>query len=60
MSARRAMAADVAEIVRLRQVMFDALGWDDGSEPWPAACADVLQRGLSDGSIVAFVVDRQE
>ena len=60
MSARRAIAADVAEIVRLRQVMFDALGWDDGSEPWPAACAEVLRRGLTDGSIVAFVVDRQE
>ena len=54
------MAADVAELVRLRQVMFDALGWDDGSEPWPEACAEVLQRGLADGSIVAFVVDRPE
>jgi len=54
------MAADVAELVRLRHVMFDALGWDDGSERWPGACAEVLQRGLADGSIVAFVVDRPE
>jgi GNAT superfamily N-acetyltransferase len=55
---RDATSADIAELVRLRQVMFDAMeGVMDTTAGWEEPCAEVLRRGLVDGSIVAFVVD---
>jgi ribosomal protein S18 acetylase RimI-like enzyme len=58
MEIRRAVPADTPELVRLRQVMFDALfGVMDTSAGWEGSCAEVLERGLADGSFVAFVVD---
>jgi ribosomal protein S18 acetylase RimI-like enzyme len=56
--ARLATDGDVDELVRLRQVMFDALAGDHPTgDGWQEPTAEVLRSGLADGSIVAFVVD---
>ena len=61
MEARRATLADVDELIRLRQVMVDALVDTHLSAPgWEPHAAEVLRAGLADGSIVAFVVDGPE
>jgi GNAT superfamily N-acetyltransferase len=58
MDVRRADAADIDELVRLRRVMFDSMeGVMDISGGWEEPCAAVFGRGLDDGSVVAFVVD---
>jgi ribosomal protein S18 acetylase RimI-like enzyme len=58
MPVRRATADDVPELVRLRRVMFDAMGVDHSPPEWAAACAEVLRRCLADGTMAAYVVDR--
>jgi GNAT superfamily N-acetyltransferase len=58
METRRATPEDSDELVRLRQVMYDALvDSHDTTTGWQPYAADVLRAGLTDGSIVAFVVD---
>jgi GNAT superfamily N-acetyltransferase len=55
---RRATPEDADELVRLRQVMFDALVGSHGTAGgWEAAAAEVFRTGLADGSVVAYVVD---
>lgn len=56
MDPRRATLADIDDLVRLRGVMFDAMGVDTGGD-WRAACADVLRRCLADGTMAAYVVE---
>lgn len=56
METRRAVVADIPELVRLRQVMIESVrGTDDGS--WQATAAAILERELSAGTMVAVVVD---
>lgn len=54
---RRARLADVAELVRLRGLMFDAMGLVGGSPEWPAAAIDVMTASLDGGRMAGFVVD---
>jgi GNAT superfamily N-acetyltransferase len=55
---RPATDADIPELIRLRQVMFDGLEGRD-HEPagdwWHAACAAYLRGGFARGAVVAFV-----
>jgi GNAT superfamily N-acetyltransferase len=53
---RPATAADVAELVRLRGVMLDALG-APGAGPWEAECALFLAAAFADGTAGAVVAD---
>jgi GNAT superfamily N-acetyltransferase len=56
MESRHATAADIPELVRLRQVMIESVrGSTDDS--WQATAAAVLEQALGDGSMVAVVVD---
>ncbi len=60
-TARQAVVADAAELVRLRAVMLEALRTPDTDAPqWRAAAAEILRKELADpsGSMTAFVVDR--
>jgi GNAT superfamily N-acetyltransferase len=53
---RPATAADVAELVRLRKVMMDAMGVPE--EPtWERACAEFLAASLAEGTTGAVVAD---
>jgi GNAT superfamily N-acetyltransferase len=55
---RPATPDDTDELVRLRQVMFDALTETHVTAGgWEPFAAEVLRTGLADGSVVAFVVD---
>ncbi|MBF6332963.1 GNAT family N-acetyltransferase [Nocardia transvalensis] len=59
--ARQAVAADAAELVRLRAVMIEALDGRIGNEHgWREHAAQTLRKRLADpdGSMAAFVVDR--
>ena len=58
METRRATPDDTDELVRLRQVMIDALAaTHPTASGWEAHAAEVFRSGLADGSVVAFVVD---
>ncbi len=55
---RKATTADIGELIRLRQVMFDALdGVMDISSGWEEPCARFLDNGITDGSVAALVID---
>ena len=58
MSVRRATPDDVPELVRLRAVMFAAMGVDHAGPEWAVECDRVLRAALADGSMAAYVVDR--
>ena len=57
MDLRRATPDDVDDLVRLRRVMFDAMGVDHTSPEWAARCAEVLRTELASGSMVGYVVE---
>ena len=57
MPLRRATSDDVPDLVRLRGVMYDAMGVDHADPAWSASCADVLRAGLASGAMAAFVVE---
>lgn len=59
MTVRWATEDDVDELVRLRRVMFAAMG-DDMDEAVGSAVADALRRGLADGTFFAAVVDAED
>ncbi|ANB06212.1 acetyltransferase [Streptomyces ambofaciens] len=58
---RRAVAADAAEVLRLRQVMLDAVGRPPSTD-WHADSLPTLRARLADpdGEFAAFVVDHPE
>ncbi|MGW7194835.1 GNAT family N-acetyltransferase [Streptomyces chryseus] len=57
--ARRATAADAAEVLRLRQVMIDSVHAGDPSTEWHAQSLPTVRKKLAepDGNFAAFVVD---
>ncbi|GGR30109.1 hypothetical protein GCM10010251_52660 [Streptomyces aurantiogriseus] len=59
---RRALPADAAEVLRLRQVMIDSLAPASGSTDWHIESLPVLRQRLAepDGDFGAFVVDHPE
>ncbi|MFJ5727984.1 GNAT family N-acetyltransferase [Streptomyces paradoxus] len=59
---RRALPADAEEVLRLRQVMIDAVFASDPSIAWHGESLPALRARLaeSDGDFVAFVVDHPE
>ena len=50
---------DVAELVRLRRVMFESMGIEVGGDT-DASVAAVLAEGIADGSVFVAVVDGDE
>ncbi|MEV5876028.1 GNAT family N-acetyltransferase [Streptomyces sp. NPDC052101] len=62
--ARRALPEDAGEVLRLRQVMIDALwsGGGGGPTDWHAESLPTLRERLAeaDGDFVAFVVDHPD
>jgi GNAT superfamily N-acetyltransferase len=57
MPPRRATPDDAPELVRLRRVMFDAMGVDHSDPGWAVACEAVLRTALASGAMAAFVVE---
>lgn len=59
---RRATTEDAEEVLRLRQVMIDALPGGDGSTEWHADSLPALRGklGEADGDFAAFVVDHPD
>lgn len=51
---RQATPDDIDELLRLRQVMFDAMGVAP-DESWHPACAAFLRDGFDAGTVAAFV-----
>jgi GNAT superfamily N-acetyltransferase len=60
MPVRAATPDDVPELVRLRRVMFDAMGVDHSDPRWAESCERLLREGIADGTMAAFVVDRPD
>ena len=54
---RRAVAADAAEITRLRRLMFMAMGLDCDSVDWERPCVAFFEHHLGTADVVAMVVD---
>lgn len=58
---RRAEAADVDELVRLRAVMQEAIGMeDDGTDSWRGVAAAHLREWLAGEDFAVFVVERPD
>ena len=59
---RRALPEDAEEVLRLRQVMIDALPGGDASTGWHAEALPSLRErlGEADGDFAAFVVDHPD
>jgi GNAT superfamily N-acetyltransferase len=57
---RRATVADIPELLRLRVVMFDAMGIDAANPEWTITTIRILERDLESSAIVGAVVDRDE
>ena len=54
---RAAVAADAEELVRLRVLMFEAMGRDMSNTDWQRPSVDVFRRELGGPALVATVVD---
>jgi ribosomal protein S18 acetylase RimI-like enzyme len=59
-SVRRAVAGDAAELVRLRGLMFEAMGIEAAGDVWQRSAERHLQKALIDEGVVAVVVDAPE
>lgn len=57
MPLRRANPSDAAELVRLRRVMFEAMGVDHSPPEWAANAETLLREHLASGHMAAFVVE---
>lgn len=57
MSLRRANPSDADDLVRLRRVMFEAMGVDHAEPEWAANAATVLRDCLASGEMAAFVLE---
>lgn len=56
MESRHAVVADIPELVRLREVMIESVRGSAG-DSWQASAAEILERELPAGTMVAVVVD---
>ncbi len=59
MQSRLATVADVPELVRLRKVMIESVR-GESDETWQDSCSAILEAALTDGTMVAVVVDQPE
>lgn len=57
MPLRRANPSDAPALVRLRRVMFDAMGVDHSAPGWAEEADRVLRAELASGRMAAFVVE---
>jgi ribosomal protein S18 acetylase RimI-like enzyme len=57
MIARLAVPGDAAELVRLRALMFESMGFDVSGSRWRSTCLAHLEEGLADGRFLGAVVD---
>lgn len=55
-TARAATTEDIPELVRLRGVLFSAMGWDSADD-WHDDAAQAFAAGLSSGDLAVIVVD---
>ena len=54
---RPAVAADAEELVRLRVLMFEAMGRDVSNTDWQGPCVEMFRRDLGGPSLIATVID---
>lgn len=54
---RRASENDIAELVRLRRLMFDEMGLDTTNRNWEPAAHDIIVREMAADRLAAMVVD---
>ncbi|QUQ67772.1 GNAT family N-acetyltransferase [Kutzneria sp. CA-103260] len=54
---RPAVAGDAEELVRLRVVMFEAMGRDVANTDWERPCVELFRRELGGPGLIAAVVD---
>jgi ribosomal protein S18 acetylase RimI-like enzyme len=57
---RRGTTADVEDLLRLRAVLFAALGVELERAYWESACRQVLLDGLSSGDLAAAVAETED
>ena len=57
---RRGTTADVDDLLRLRAVLFHALGVDFERAYWESACRQVLLDGLSSGDLAAVIAETED
>ncbi|GAA3437772.1 hypothetical protein GCM10018954_073860 [Kutzneria kofuensis] len=57
MTVRDAVPADAEELVRLRVVMFEAMGRDVTVGDWQRPCVEVFRRELGGPGLIATVID---
>lgn len=55
---RRATVTDIAELLRLRGVMFNAMSADAENESWTPSARSLLERNLPTEAIIGAVIDR--
>jgi ribosomal protein S18 acetylase RimI-like enzyme len=58
--ARRAESSDAPELVRLRRLMFEAMGQDASDHEWEAVAIDLVATEMHAGRLCAAVVDAPE
>jgi ribosomal protein S18 acetylase RimI-like enzyme len=54
---RPAVAADAEELVRLRVLMFEAMGRDVSVTGWQQPCVEVFRRELGGSGLIATAID---
>lgn len=58
--ARAATVDDLAELLRLRRLMFDSMGVEATDDTWERTCRAHLQAHLGTGALFAAVVDHPD
>jgi len=59
LSPRLATDSDIAEVLRLRTIMFASMG-RDVTDSWKPASEQLMREGFARGDVAAFVVDHPE
>ena len=54
---RPAVPADAEELVRLRSLMFEAMGRDVADTDWQRPCVEIFRRELGGPGLIAAVID---
>jgi ribosomal protein S18 acetylase RimI-like enzyme len=58
--ARRAKSSDAPELIRLRKLMFEAMGLDVSDHEWETVAIDLITTEMQAGRLCAAVVDAPE